>query len=372
MNKSKKYLLFLLFIILILIVKVLFNNKAKDNSNISSNNVWDKPLGNSSIIKLYIDNKTNEIVSFNNDESNVDGLDYDYLNTYKCLSKDCKFYNYNYLNNHIIIWDNDYIIYDYKKNLYKKINLPSNNYKDIKLIYYGKKDYGYAIKNDSNYYAYYSISDKEFKSDFIYDDILTDDVLLINNCFIGIINYNNIVKYNIVDYKNNKVIKSFDNLVGSIGNKNNIYYYERVLSFDDTKYIIYNNNFEKLENDLFYYIGITKAGNLIVSSDKKSFKIYNNNMVFIKESKPYNEIYSILNEYIIVKDNDNYLKIIDFDGNVLIKILYLDDYNSYLSSDYILKKEDELININIEDKNKDKKIYTYSIKNKSLNIYNEK
>ncbi len=377
MNKDKKLLIGIVFILLIIIlfitIKIITNYKKSLKSNNNKIDIYsNNTISNLSVIKLYMDNDSNTIISVNNlrDDRYDNTYNYTYLNTYKCSNIDCKTYSYNILNNHIIIKDNDYIIYNYKNNTYKKINLLSNNYLDIKLLSFNDKDYGLALKNESNYYAFYSLKDKKLKSDYIYNDILSNEVSLMKNCFIAVINKDNLIKYDVVNYKDNITIKSFNNVIGSIGNKNEIYYYEKVNQDNKVIYSIYNDKLDKFKDEVYYHFGVTDAGNLVVSSDNISFKLYNEKGIFIKESKPYSEIYSVLDKYIIVKDNDSYLKIIDFDSNVIKKILYLNEDANYVSSKYMLKEDDKIINIFIEDNNKNIKTFSYSINNKSLKINN--
>lgn len=372
MKKHKRLLvfLFLAILIIILIIKISFINKEKKYEKTSKNeikSVWKKKDISSFKINIYKDNISNDILASSNNDTYIEEK-YTYLNSYNCSDINCKIYNYNISNNHIVIKDDKYIIYDYIKNLYKEIILPDDNYLDVKLIYFDSTDYGLALKNESNYYAFYSFKDKKIKTDYIYDDILTNCSSLLDNNFIGIKNENNLKIYDIINYKENIIINSTNNAILSIGNKNKIYYIEKIDDKRNIVYYIYNNEFKKFKDEYYYQIGVTPAGNLVVSSDNISFKIYNENGLFIKESKPYNKVYSILDKYVLVEDNDRYLKIIDFDSNVIKKVLYLDNMN-YISSLYLNIYENELINITINDENNNLKVYSYSIKDKNINIY---
>ena len=364
MTDRKKTLISILssFLIVILIItnnKSLTMKKEKhknDNKTVKKERTWKKPEGNMSSIKIYLDYDFNKVIT-SKEEINDN---YKYLNEYKCLNSNCTVLDYNINNNHIIIKDEGYVIYDYKTNLYKKIANIDNYYLDVKLLYFENKDYGLALKNYTNNYAFYSFKENKVTTEYIYNDILTNEASYLNNCFIATTILDNKTTYNIVNYNNNTIIGKSNNKIKSIGNKNVYYYLE-----ENGHFKFYKDNFQEIsENDTYALYGITNMGNLVVSRDNTSFAIYNKNGKLIKESKPYKQIYAIVDKYMIVNDNDNELKIIDFDSNVIKKILPLNDFIDFISGEY----KDETINIDIFNKLENKKIkYSYSLKNKTIN-----
>lgn len=363
MTDRKKTLISILssFLIVILIItnnKSLTMKKEKhgnDNKTVKKEKIWKKPEGNMSSIKIYLDYDLNKIIT-SKEEINDN---YKYLNEYKCLDSSCTALDYNINNNHIIIKDNDYVIYDYKTNLYKKIVNIDNDCLDVKLLYFENKDYGLALKDQTNNYAFYSFEENKVTTEYTYNDILTNEASYLNNCFIATTILDNKTTYNIVNYNNNTIIGESDSKIKSIGNKNVYYYLE-----ENERFKFYKDNFQEINgNDTYTLYGITSMGNLVVSKDNISFAIYNKNGKLIKESKPYKQIYAIIDKYIIVNDNDDELKIIDFDSNIIKKILPLNDSIDFVSGEY----KNNIIYIDIFNKLESKHIkYSYSLKDKTL------
>lgn len=370
MSNRRKTLISLLCSFLIVIFIITSNrtlNIKNENNKVNKNTVknkssWIKPEGNLSSIKIYLDEVNNKIIATKEENYNS----YKYLNEYKCFSSDCKSYEYNIYNNHIIIKDKGYIIYDYKTNLYKKITGLEGNYLNLKLLYFNNEDFGIALMDSYNNYAFYSLKESKVKTDYIYEDILTNEASYLEGCFIGITVLDNKVLYNIINYNNGDIVGISDKRIGTIGNKNSIYYYTEENINNNIKFKIYNDKFNEIRKDSIYSLyGVTNAGNLVASEDNLNFAIYNKNGKLIKESKPYKQVYLIINKYIIVKDNDNILKIIDFDSNVIKKVTSINDSMDFISGEYMSK--DKLINIIIFDNNENKKIlYSYSLKNKNI------
>ena len=108
----------------------------------------------------------------------------------------------------------------------------------------------------------------------------------------------------------------------------------------------------------------TKSGNLVVRNSDESFSIYTKEGILVKKSKNYKKVLLILNDYVIIKDTDDYLKIVNTDGSLLAKYAKLQD-NSYLdmSLSGFYKSGETLIYLFV---NKDDGIirYSYNIKTK--------
>lgn len=374
----RKKLITLLSALLILVTlisincKKLYNNHSENKSH-NKKNYWKKPSGKLSFIKIYLNKETNNIVTINEDDFDIyDSNDnYSRMSTYKCSSEKCKAYNYNISNNHILIEDSSYVIYDYKNNLYKELNIEKENNTFAKLLYYGSKDYGIALKNNTSKYAYYSLKDKKIKTSYMFGDIFTNESSFLDDKIIATTYHDGMIKYNIVNLKNQNIVLEFDNYISSIGNSNAVYYFEKIKNEEKDMYKIYNSKLKILSDKEYYLIGITDKGNLVVSDDNVSFHIYNKDGTLIKKSKPYKRIYTIVNKYIIVKDNDDYLKIIDFDSNVIKKVLKFSDSDTLISASYKKTTTDECIIMTVFNNLKnDRAEYSYSLKELKMSIYN--
>ena len=361
---DRKKTLITIFSSFLIIILIITNSKSltmkkeryeNQDKTAKKESLWKKQEGNMSSLKIYFDYNLNKIVT--SKEETYDN--YKYLNEYKCLNSNCTAFDYNLNNNHILIKDDGYVIYDYKTNLYKKITNIDNDYLDIKLLYFKNRDYGLALKNSTNNYAFYSFKENKVATEYIYNDILTNEASYLNDCFIATTILDDKTIYNIVNYNNNAVIAESNDKIRSTGNKNVYYYLE-----ENARYKFYNDNFVEINaGDTYSLYGITSMDNLVVSKNNINFAIYNKNGKLIKESKPYKQIYAIVDKYVIVNDNDNELKIIDFDSNVVKKVLPLNDSIDFISGEY----KNEIISIDIFNKLESKKVrYSYSLKDKTL------
>ena len=366
MKQKRKVIICILiiFIIIISIFLLLKDNKKEKKvvKEKKEESVWKKSVGNSSLINIYFDKYYGSMIASKDTKENND--EYTLIKEYKCYYEDCNSYGFDEENNYIIIKDDDYLIFNYKNGLYKKINLSKNVYNNIEFLSYDKKIYGLAVSNNYDKYAFYDIKQEKFTTDFIYNEILKDDVAsLLDGNFIAVDdNY----RYNIINYKSGNIVNSFNNYIGSIGNKKTFYYYEKI----EDKYIFYDHDFNLLlgENSFMKY-GVSSKGNIALSKDLSSYSIYNKDGILVKSSKPYKQIFLIFNDYIVIEDNDEYLKIIDYDGNVISKITSLSNKTIDLSScgfKYINGKNLIYLSLFYNDK---KNIYYYNIDYNVLESY---
>lgn len=371
LKKNKRKIIFIIIFLFIFVFLILFavfklnkDDKKVNNNKKEDNLKWYVSKGDASLIKFYFSKESGLIVTIKDNEEDIykESKNYNYINSYKCYLSDCKNYGFNKEKSYVIIKDDGYLIYDYKNNLSKKINLANTNYNSIEFLTYDKKDYGLSVSDSYDKYAFYDLKKEKFTTEFKYKEIsLNETACLLNGNFIGIdTNYNYVV-----NYKNGNIVNTKDVYIGSIGNKNMVYYYEK---YDD-KIIFYNDKFDLLlEKNNYLKYGVSDKGNLAITDDLISFSIYNKNGLLVKKSKPYKKIYLILDNYIVLKDNDDYLKIVDYDGNVLSKITYLDE-NKTLDLDVSGVKiidDKKMVYLVVLDDENEKIVYYYSLENKEL------
>lgn len=368
MLENKKILSTLLIIFLIISI-VTFNIKKENNNKkviVNKGTKWLIPKGDAALIKLYKEKETDTLYTVLDKEEDIykDSLNHTYINSYKCSFSDCKTYGFNKEKSYVIIKDNDYVIYNYDNNSYKKINLPNANYNSISFLTHNKKDYGLVVSDIYDKYAFYDLKREKFTTKFMFKKILTDETACLLNKNIIVLDEN--LKYQVINYENDKIMVTNDNYIGTIGNDNMVYYYTKE---NDGKVMLYNNKLKPLlGNNTYLKYGVSSAGNLALSSDLISFDIFNKNGTFVKKSKPYKNIFIILDNYVVVKDNDDYLKIINYDGNIIHKITLLTDNDKVATESSGLKQingKNVLYLTVINNLNK-KTIYYYNFDNKVL------
>lgn len=356
-KKHKKTLLILLIIVIILLIisLVLFKlvkNKTTKQDNIkktttksTKKDVWKKSNGKNGNIYVYEskDNGYLYVVTDDNKQE-VPKDDYNLLNTYKCNMKNCTSYNeYNDIG-YVIIKDDTYRLYDYKNNLYKETNIPAGNYSAISLMYYENTVYGYAIQDDKYMNAIYNVKTNKL-SEFKYKMVgsinssaeLSKGYVSVSYSEDNTLNLINPDKMYLIRLKDEKKVLESDldkeygyEYITSISNGKYVYYVKNVgVNANNSK--IYNSDLKELFNGKRYSkYAVSDKGNIVVSEDNNYF-IYNNYGELVKKSKTYKEICTILNDYIIVVDNDNYLKITDYDGNVLARFTKMKDNYKFIN-----------------------------------------
>lgn len=319
--------LFLLAIVLIMVNKKEPEKKESENkkSTIASND-WYKPDGTSNEIDIYYYQGQNNHVSVfkNDDKSFMDNL-YEYKNTYKCNITDCKLYSF--LDDMAVIKDDKYILYNFVSNKAKKLDLPDTEYNDVRILSSNGKTYGLSVSNINNSYAFYSIKDKKFTTDFKYSNIFYKETDGLSKGYISVvINDNDNVKYYVINYNNDSIIHESDTYIGIMGNENYVYFYNDFSDLAEVDAFIYNEDFKPIFDRNYDMFSTTKLGNVIVKNDDDTFSMYNKSGTLVKTSKEYKEILDMVDDYIVVIDKDDYLKIVDYDGNVKAKFDKLYDY----------------------------------------------
>lgn len=338
-NKRKLILLGLVFLFLALfIIYMIFNvgekkessKKATDKKITSKTDKWFSPGGDAGVLNIYKSDYKNVVITVRKEDYNqaVSAEDFRLVSEYKCTTSSCKWYGASPEMGYVIIKDAGYYIYDYEKKLAKKLDVLDAEYNSMEFLTYEGKVYGLAVSNIHDLYAFYSLDNNAFTTDFIYQNIYSfDTACLIKGYFIAALTGDEGLKYYLVDYKTGERVRRTDGHMGAFGNGDHVYYYENFS--DDSSYYaqLYNDFFMPLLDEKHYdMFAVSKAGNLAIKNEDNTFSIYNSNGTLIKSSKKYKQILKILNDYVVVIDNDGYLKLTDYDSNVVAKFLMMDDY----------------------------------------------
>ena len=370
-NNIKLALKIAIFIIIVIFVFLLgyflnsLGNTSKEdiiteeNLNDVIESDWKTPKGTKGEVNIYesIEYKSYHVEQkAESDEVLKDETKYKKKYTYKCSNSDCVGIDmYEYLN-YVLIKDGNYVLYDYDTNRFKEIKLDGIEFEKIRLLYFENKVYGYALTNRDNKVAIYNAKKEELITDFSYNTEyysanpeLSDNDLIVTDD----------EKTYVINFSNGKVRKEFDaNELGSdnfyylqaIGNGKYVYYVKNYgFEFNDSE--IYTNEFEKIFDDRFSKYGVLSNGNIIVSKDDNKFYEYKKDGSLVRESKEYKKIICITNGYIVVIDNDDYLKVINNKGKELAKFVKLTvnlSVNDLLSNWYKIGKKEGIF-ITVED-----------------------
>ena len=356
-NKLKYIKIISILVILLLLFLLVFLILTHDNNTDKKvpittttkkikKEVWNTPYGNKGIANIYYDEENKSLTIENNEEKNK--IKY----TYKCSNSDCVIEKLYEELGYTLIYDGGYILYNYKDDLYMNIKLSVNDYKTVRLIYYDKIIYGYVITNNDNLSAVYNkklerqVTDYKYSLDYnnLYGspEVIDDNYILSDSS-----------NYYLISLRTGKekyTINKEEYSLKSIGANNSVYY---IKEYDNTSEIC-NKYLKPIIKGRYNNYGVNSKGNIIVDAKNNKYSIYNRKGTLIKTSKEYKKIIKIVNDYVIVLDNDNYLKIVDYDGRLLAKFI---KYNNNLIINYELsgiykKGEYERIRIIIEDTSK--------------------
>lgn len=320
---------------------------------------WITPKGTKGEVAIYQSLDTKALIISNDDESLKDENLYKKKYTYKCNDADCVGISLYEDLNYVVIKDKDYVIYDYYNNRYKKINIEEDiSFENIILLNYNKEVYGYALVDENNKVAIYNDEKEKLITDFEYNNIYYDEnpELYDENIIVS-----NDEKTYILNFNNGKVKKEFITInevdseyfyrIEAVGNGKHVYYLKNY-GLESNDYEIFNNNFEGILGDnRFSQVSVLPNGNLIVSNSENKFYEYKEDGSLVRESKDYKSIVVIDNGYIVIIDNDDYLKVINNKGKELVKFLKIADnhyVHSMLSGWYTIDKKEGLYVV-IED-----------------------
>jgi hypothetical protein len=173
--------------------------------------------------------------------------------------------------------------------------------------------------------AYYSLKDNKYNIDFNYNSIFFTKEMYEKGYAITSIYDINKQNYNyfIVNINAGEELLTSELKIDSISNNEILYFLQYV---DETNSKIYNSNLQLLFNgNTFNQHIISNDGNIIVANVKDSvFSKYDSEGKLIRNSRRYKSIEQIMEDYVIVIDN-NYFKIVDYNGKVISNILKYND-----------------------------------------------
>ncbi len=336
-EKNNKLTIIIVAIILTLLALliILFCIHKGNNKNVNSTTtmtkkekvVWSTPTGNNGTINIYYDSLNNKLLIPDNkelDDALSTDKNYKLKYVYKCSNSDCKSIGIYEDLGYVLINDGGYILYNYKNDLFSKININETGYKSIKPIYFSKKIYGYLLINEDNTIALYNnvlnkiITDYKYKLNSTYDYSFSPEI--IDNNYIMLDDNNT---YHLIDFKTGKE-KHTNNIqdyeLSAVCENGNVYYIKKYVN-EISHVEICNRNLKPIIKGKYTNYSINSKGNVIVETKDNKYSIYNKKGTLIKTSKEYIRLYNIVNDYIIVLDSDNYIKIVDYDGRVLAKFI---------------------------------------------------
>ena len=261
-----------------------FNGKSDSKSDPDS---WYTPIGKAKTLNFYSS-------SDNSFVSTEDTLNEKLIGKYQCYSDNCKVYSGSVDTNEVIIYDEDYIIYDCMQEQAKKLHL--NEFSSINFLVYNYKSYFLQVFNEYGFFAIYSLEKNEFVTDFKYMTLVSENsVSLKYNKLIAKIDDKNIL----INLENGEELFETTNDFNTIENDKYIYYYEK----KEDGYNIYNSNIKmlfELKTDAIF--SVSKSGNLVIKNDDETFSMYNNKGVLIKNSKKYDKVSFLIKDYEVVID----------------------------------------------------------------------
>lgn len=335
-KKSKKIIfiiggILLIGIITFIILWIFVFNKDKgvtnNNSNNDDNNIETKPekqdntredvVKSDTVISFYKYKDNDYVVAISNKEdNNIDTSLYEKIGSYQCYNEKCKSKSIEDVS--AVIYDNDYLIYNISDETSKIINLDIEEDTDVHFITSNNTIYGLKVKKN-NHYAYFDLSTNKYITDFIYTDFSYDSAVEVGK-IIGYVHTNEneaiytndlITNYDVIDIKTGKVLKTMEDYGSFYAKTYNGYIYYLGTKEDGPQFgplEVYNSDFELVNESA--EIGILSNGNYMIKNDHNGFSIYDNKGKFVKESKSYDEVKLIVDDYIAVIDN-GYLKLIN-------------------------------------------------------------
>ena len=293
-----------------------------------------------SYVTYSTDNYSNVKTEYNN---------FNTLGSYTCINDNCNVFTVNSDTLYTIIYDDEYYLYnivDDKKE--KVIEIDDTYYNSIEIVSKDKEILGIILSKESKDYeesylydyAYYNLLDNKYNIEFgKYNDIYFDvNSIKNNNLYCSINNsYDDNYKSYLVSI-DNKIVK--ENINGSIGKGNNVYYYlgeegedVYIKTLYDNKYnIIYNVTGDKSLSSYDYKIDNNE---LVLAHDNK-FYIYKNYELVYESKNEYKEIYNVFDSFIAV-NKDGYLTLINYNEEEKSRMCEIKDgmYVHYMiSGDY--------------------------------------
>ena len=241
---------------------------------------------------------------------------------YNCKTANCKaIENTNY---NLLIKDEDYYIINLKSQTKVKIN-NLDNITNIQINDDENKVYGFILDNKEFFNLELNKTTIKLNNDETFGSFLPFlNAIVVNN-------NDGLIK----NINNNNIIFTTKNYIVDINliNLNQHYYYLVTTDPVDQTNNLYDKNWNlKLSNFHEYNI----LNNQLIINDENYIYTYNEKIEKIKQSKKYQLVGNILDQYIIVIDNND-LNLINYNEELIHKFTTLNDkttYHKYLSGYY--------------------------------------
>lgn len=377
------------------------NNSENNNDNVPNNDFNSENLfnitPNGTASKLYIAcNKESDNCFVENTNDNQNSI---VKATYNCTNSSCK--GFDVAKKYATIYDGDYYVYDYVANKAAKLDLGTQqDIKTLRVVANDNNIYGIIVETDFDNNgikksAFYSLEKGKYTIDFSenYNDIYAKSTLFDSDfspalekgyIFANTKTVNENYKYTsyIIEMSTGKVIFTTKDvsLIEAVKKNQTMYYlaYE-YLNETSNSVKFYNSNLEPLFTSVNYKnYSIKDNGNVILANDK-SFGEYNPSGALVKNSREFKKVEQLINDFVVVVDNDNYLKLVDHSGNEVAKFVEMTDnlyLHTALSGYYEAENKPQGIYLVVEDKTKIKSNggrvgneYYYDTKNKKTGVF---
>ena len=281
----------------------------------------------------YTEKTTGKIINQSYYSFNKENTGEELVGTYECYNNDCVAYDYDDINNAVLVHDGNYFLYDLGTGNKQDLDLGNTVYNNIRLIKDDNKIYGLSITNDSDKYAFYSIKSNKFLTNFEYSSMYSLNSLLNKNYFIGEkFNNGSTTTYimSIIDGSIVKTIPGSSSFTECIVN-NVVYYYSYLGSGElDYRQYIYNSNFDKIINGQDIYSAVVNKDNTIsvLTNNNKNYYIYDLNGNLLRTSEEFKKVVIILQDYVVVVTKNNHLNVLTKDGQLLKTLAEITDNNT--------------------------------------------
>jgi hypothetical protein len=314
------------------------------------------------ILNVYKNVSENGFTSYYASQTSRESSD-EKVGQYICDDHNCK--DYYATSNNVLIYDKEYIVYNYIKNLKTKVSLGNSNYSSVELVEFDNQAYGLIVrKNDES--AYYSLKENKYTTDFVYD-IISSDKEMINKGYALASAYNEEkASFYVLNVSDGKVLLSSNTIIESINNGSNVYFL--VLTAESNSQI-YNSNFELLFDGKSYnQYAVASNGSIVVANAKDTYYTkYDAVKKSYVNSKKYKSVNLILEDQVIVTDSKGYLTIVDFEDKIISKVVKMTN-KLVFNSNHSYKNEEgiHLFVVTGNTENKlgicDKYLYNFSTK----------
>ena len=286
---------------------------------------------------------------------------------------------------------NEYYLYNYNTNKAKQLFFEDENIINVEIISNDVGPVGLIshIDNETIYFKYYSLKNNKYIYDFDYSyeqSVGNTTYVSYNKLLeqkenkyiyeVGVFNTNTEQKEMMENFEINEEEAAYFYKVFA-NEENNIKYWVLCEISGKAKNVYNAEKNRILENigSIEYDVG---NENIAVSSkDNNYFSVYNQKGELVKKSKEYEEVYTIVENYAIVLDKEQNLKLVDFNDNLVEQLMKWDENRYTFYSGYFSKDEEPYgVHAVVVDSEKEAGIeegaaidYCYNVDTKKLEKY---